>query len=69
MYVNSKTLSLLASESLNAAFHIQTCDCRIIADTSSILIETIIYFHYELTFLVSKCVPYFMIIPVWQCNY
>jgi len=43
MYVNSETLSLLASGSLNAAFHIQTRDCRIIADTSSILIKLSIF--------------------------
>jgi len=39
VYVNSETLSLLASGSLNAAFHIQTRDCRITADTSSILMK------------------------------
>jgi hypothetical protein len=39
MCVNSEILSLLASGSLNAAFHVQTRDCRITADTSSILIK------------------------------
>jgi hypothetical protein len=38
MYVNSEMLLVLISGSLHAAFHIQTRDCSVTEETTSILI-------------------------------
>jgi hypothetical protein len=59
MYVNSETLSLLASGSFSPASHIQTRDCRIIVDISSILIKLSCIFILKLLCGFKICILFY----------